>query len=341
MHEGFKIVLDFSPKQNTLEGLTKRAEKRMDAAHKEADDTVAAALMLFSESRNILDADCKSLINGKKTAAEIADKWRKQHIEDAEEYGYNPFIFDELSLQNVSSTEAMLIACNVRRYSCGWQYAAFLTGLLYFLTENSFYQQIYDIQVETGAAFQFQSVDSDMAISELFSRNDYLSNLAEQLSSVFHDNLFETYEQALIDGSLSNHKHDLDEVEDNAGYAISRQVHTEATIDVAEAQAKACEQYGIERYKYLTEHDDRVCPVCAVLDQKIFLFKDRNTGVNYPPIHPNCRCQTVSYLTVKDLDYFKNHSEIVPFSPMTVPEGMTYDDWLKSWGIYLTEVMED
>lgn len=340
MNEGFKVVIDFIPNQNTQGGLLRRSERRMDVAHIEADGVVLDASRLFNESRELLDEDCRNLIAGKTTASAIARKWKDQHEEDAAETGYNIFLFDEINLLNLSDTEAMLIACNVRNHRCAWEYAAMLIGLLYLLSENSYYQQIYDIQSETGLAFDPLMSGQDDDLTELYSRNDQLENLANSLSKVYHDQLFDVYAKALIDGDLQIHKAELDDIEDNAGFAVSRQAHTETTIDVVEAQAKVYERYQVKKYKYLTEHDDKVCPVCQALDQKIFLVKYKNPGENYPPMHPNCRCQTVPYLTVDDLNYFKSQAERMPYAPLTVPKGMTYDDWLRAWGIYLTEIME-
>lgn len=43
-------------------------------------------------------------------------------------------------------------------------------------------------------------------------------------------------------------------------------------------------------YIYTTMRDSRVCPVCIALDGIEFKYADKKLGINYPPMHPWCRC---------------------------------------------------
>lgn len=68
-----------------------------------------------------------------------------------------------------------------------------------------------------------------------------------------------------------------------------------------QATADFYEDSNIEQYQYLAtlEIETHTCEVCAHLDERIFYVKDRREGLNYPMIHPYCRCTTVPYM--KDL----------------------------------------
>lgn len=48
------------------------------------------------------------------------------------------------------------------------------------------------------------------------------------------------------------------------------------------------EQAEFDSYEFIAEPD--ACPICKVLDGKIFQLKDAEIGINAYPIHPNCRC---------------------------------------------------
>lgn len=61
------------------------------------------------------------------------------------------------------------------------------------------------------------------------------------------------------------------------------------------------------------------------MDGKVFDIGDAQTGVNYPPMHPNCRSTTVEY----DPDEWKDWEAIG--QPM--PERMTYSQWAAEQGI--------
>ncbi|GFZ27252.1 minor capsid protein [Lactobacillus corticis] len=53
------------------------------------------------------------------------------------------------------------------------------------------------------------------------------------------------------------------------------------------------------QYQYLATLESHTCDQCAHLDGRIFYVKNKVEGLNYPLIHPYCRCTTVPYM--KDL----------------------------------------
>lgn len=70
-----------------------------------------------------------------------------------------------------------------------------------------------------------------------------------------------------------------------------RLIYTEGThaMNEASAQVFLAEDANAE-YIYSTVGDSRVCEVCQGLDGKQFPLKDRQPGINFPPMHPGCRC---------------------------------------------------
>lgn len=50
---------------------------------------------------------------------------------------------------------------------------------------------------------------------------------------------------------------------------------------------------GINKYKYLAEIDERNCDICQKLDGQEFNLKDAEVGINFPPMHPGCRCTII------------------------------------------------
>lgn len=71
-----------------------------------------------------------------------------------------------------------------------------------------------------------------------------------------------------------------------------RLVYTEDTFLVNEVIRKIG---GNDTYIYLTANDSKVCETCKALHGKIFKYADRIVGINYPPMHPWCRCIAVPY----------------------------------------------
>lgn len=52
---------------------------------------------------------------------------------------------------------------------------------------------------------------------------------------------------------------------------------------------------GIDQYTFMATLDTKTCSTCGNLDRKIFDIKEKKTGINYPLIHPGCRCITTPY----------------------------------------------
>lgn len=67
-----------------------------------------------------------------------------------------------------------------------------------------------------------------------------------------------------------------------------------------------------EQYKLSTVGDGKVCSKCADIARQVFDIKDRTPGVNFPPLHPWCRCTFEIYVEDWDKwqdDYVKRHSQ--------------------------------
>ena len=48
----------------------------------------------------------------------------------------------------------------------------------------------------------------------------------------------------------------------------------------------------IKEYVFATILDSRTSEICRANDNKVFDYKDREVGVNYPPLYPNYRSKT-------------------------------------------------
>ena len=107
---------------------------------------------------------------------------------------------------------------------------------------------------------------------------------------------------ALLRGSVLGHSNEqifkmmrqrLKDVED---YQLHRLVITEMGHVAETATADAYKEEGVEQYQYLATLEAHTCEECAHLDEKIFDLKDKVEGLNYPLIHPYCRCTTMPYI---------------------------------------------
>lgn len=68
-----------------------------------------------------------------------------------------------------------------------------------------------------------------------------------------------------------------------------RLVYTEGTYVMAEATMQPFKD-NFEKYRLSPVLDGKTCPICRGLREQVFLISERQPGVNFPPIHPWCRC---------------------------------------------------
>lgn len=107
-------------------------------------------------------------------------------------------------------------------------------------------------------------------------------------------------------------------------------IHTESAHMAAEAAEQGYRETGVQSYRFEAALDLKTCAVCGALDQREFPLAEHETGINYPPLHPRCRCTTVP------VTEFRIGSKRAARNPATgkteyVEKGMTYEEWLKKY----------
>lgn len=133
--------------------------------------------------------------------------------------------------------------------------------------------------------------------------------------------------KALMSGeSLTKTADKLAESFEVEKYQASTLIRTETSHIHAMADMKAYEDLGVDEYKYLATLDYKTCETCQPLDGKVFKRSEAKEGVNYPTMHPNCRCTTtinINYTNRRARNPLTGKNEIVDGS-------MTYNDWIAS-----------
>ena len=107
-------------------------------------------------------------------------------------------------------------------------------------------------------------------------------------------------------------------------------IHTESAHMAAEATEQGYRETGVQSYRFEAALDLKTCAVCGALDQREFPLAERETGVNYPPLHPRCRCTTVP------VTEFQLGSKRAARNPATgktefVEKKLTYEEWRKKY----------
>lgn len=84
----------------------------------------------------------------------------------------------------------------------------------------------------------------------------------------------------------------------------------------------------ISFYRFLASLDGRTCEVCGALDGKVFPVSEAKIGINYPPMHNECRCTTVAVMSSEELSNLQRRARNPKTGEkMLVPANMTYKEW--------------
>ena len=107
-------------------------------------------------------------------------------------------------------------------------------------------------------------------------------------------------------------------------------IHTESAHMAAAATERGYRETGVKSYRFEAALDLKTCSVCGALDQREFPLAEHETGINYPPLHPRCRCTTVP------VTEFQIGSKRAARNPATgkteyVEKSMTYEEWRKKY----------
>ena len=161
------------------------------------------------------------------------------------------------------------------------------------------------------------------------------SDFSKRIWKSYTETLPNELGDALLRGSVLGHSHEqifkmmrqrLKDVED---YQLHRLIITEMGHVAETATADAYKEEGVEQYQYLATLEAHTCEECAHLDEKVFDLKDKVEGLNYPLIHPYCRCTTMPYINGLPDDRVR-WSRDPETDKGTYVDNMTFNQWKKA-----------
>jgi len=226
-----------------------------------------------------------------------------------------------------------LIFCEAQ--SVGWYTEKMLQPRMIDAYSTSFYQTHYTIQKGTGLAYDFNNLSNPAvkaAIATDWKGSNYSKRIWKNTDKLAND-LEEILTRGLLSG-ISGKKMatELNKRMQSGRYEADRLIRTEVNYVAGQARLKAYGDTGAKKYIYIATLDLRTSAVCRKLDKTIHLVKDAEVGVNFPPMHPNCRSVDSTYIDGRDYSKLKRRAR----NPITgetelVPANMTYREWYKKY----------
>ena len=201
---------------------------------------------------------------------------------------------------------------------------------------SSYYKTIYDTQMGTGLDFAFSKIDDNMVsalLSERWSGKNYSQRIWGN-TDILAESLSQILGGAMVSGqSMAKTSRQVRERFGVAKYYADRLVRTETNHFNNEADAMAYEEMDVDKYVFLATLDTRTSTICQGLDNKVFELKDRKTGVNYPPMHPNCRSKTRAYMGEEIEATLKRRARNPITGKNEIIDNVSYKEWAKQHGI--------
>lgn len=205
---------------------------------------------------------------------------------------------------------------------------------------RSYTKAIYDTQRGTGYNFSFNKIDkntTNILLNEKWSSKNYSQRIWEN-TDILADSISEIVGGALLSGQgiektakqIRNRFH-------VSKYYAERLVRTETNHFNNEADAMAYEEMGINKYVFVATLDNRTSEICQSHDGKIYDYENKKVGVNFPPLHPNCRSKTRGYVGEDAERQLKRRARNPITGKTEVINNIPYNEWIKQYGVTSTK----
>jgi len=206
--------------------------------------------------------------------------------------------------------------------------------LLADIYEDTYYRTIYEIQRGIGIGVTFAKIDKP-SIERMVQTPWLGENYSERIWAN-RDKLVRELQtkltQAFIRGEgVAQTAKDLAERMQVSYSSAERIVRTESSFVTHQATWDGYKASGaVEQYEFLATLDTRTSEICRMMDGKVFRLSEKQVGINYPPLHPNCRSTVVPYFDDEE-DPGERIARGVDGGVYYVPGNMTYQEWFKRY----------
>ncbi len=109
-----------------------------------------------------------------------------------------------------------------------------------------------------------------------------------------------------------------------------RIIRTETNRVANEARKDSMISAGVKKYRYVATLDNRTSEICQELDGFEGPYSEAEAGVNFPPMHPNCRSTHVAVLDEQKL--LQRIAKDENGKNIMVDASMTYKEWFEKYG---------
>ena len=198
---------------------------------------------------------------------------------------------------------------------------------------DTYYRTVYAVSQQADVASTFARIDPqtiERILAVPWAGSDFSSRIWADKDKLTRE-LMQTLSRGFVRGDSLDRM--TKEFAQRMGVSESRAatlIHTESAHMAAEAAEQGYRETGVQSYRFEAALDLKTCAVCGALDQREFPLAEHETGINYPPLHPRCRCTTVP------VTEFRIGSKRAARNPATgkteyVEKKLSYEEWRKKY----------
>lgn len=207
-----------------------------------------------------------------------------------------------------------------------------MTELLSINYLAAFYERSYTLAHGTEIAVRFNAVTKagvEKAVKTKWSQYNYsqtIWNDRDRLVRTMSTILPQSFSRGLSSNQLGDMIAKEMDASRNRGRTLAR---TEVNYICNQADLDAYKVTGIEDYDYLATLDMRTSEICRSLDGTTHKVSHAQVGVNFPPMHPNCRSTTVPHFVDDDGEERVARDE--ESTTIRVPRKMTQEEYINTY----------
>lgn len=315
--------LDDSEKMS--EAYIKRIKKIYDKAYKDIDREIANVYKNYSKDTGLDVEKLKELL----TRSQTEKLWEQMKRQGLDKYVKDNY---KARISRLEQIQAQIYAKAKRVYP---KEELEQTMCYKGVINDSYYKAVYDTQMGTGYGFSFSKIDKntlDTILNERWSGKNYSQRIWGN-TDILADSLSEVLGGALISGqSIEKTSKQIRDRFNVSKYYAERLVRTETNHFNNLADAMAYEEMDVDKYVFVATLDNRTSEICISMDNKVFKYSEKEEGVNYPPLHPNCRSKTRGYVEDAEKN-IKRRARNPITGKSELVDNISYKDWLKQYDI--------
>lgn len=325
-----RAIARLNTAERTSDTYIKSIKKMYDKAYRNVDSEIKKIYKNYSKATGVDVDTLKTLLTKKETTKvykELKAKGYDQYVKD--NYKSRITRLEQVKAQIYSKAKEVYTEEELLNHDCYKN-----------VVNNSYYRTIYDTQKGTGYDFSFSSIDNrvvDRLLNEKWSGKNYSQRIWRN-TDILAKSVSEVVGAGLLSGQdiykTSKEIRDRFKV---CKYYAERLVRTETNHFNNEADALAYEEMGVKKYVFVATLDSRTSEICQEHDNKVFEYKNKEIGYNYPPLHPNCRSTTRGYVNEEAEKTLKRRARN-PFTGETelIPN-INYKEWVKQYNVVDTK----